>query len=141
MRSWLSALPVILWACLGGHGCGGQVDESASHPEQTATGGADAGVHGADAADEPDAGTCGVIRASDYDQSCITDQDCATVFEGDTCIYQCQCPNAVVSRSALAYYPVFPERAVICPCYQLPVPPTCTGGVCTWCPPTGCDGG
>jgi hypothetical protein len=84
-----------------------------------------------------DAPKCGVIRASDYDQSCKVAADCTTVFEGDTCTSQCACPNATISTAARAsYHPIF-EHPNICACPMAPLP-SCVSGVCTMCPPAGC---
>jgi hypothetical protein len=73
--------------------------------------------------------TCGVIRASDYDRSCVTAQDCTTIFEGDTCASWCTCPDFPISRAAAQrYHPVFahPNK---CACVtQIPA---CIGGICT----------
>jgi hypothetical protein len=92
----------------------------------------------------PDAKSCGVIRASDYDQSCTTATDCTSVFEGDTCASRCGCPNATISQKALdGYHPLFPGGMLACPCAMIGVP-SCIGGVCTMCPLAGCparDGG
>jgi hypothetical protein len=87
---------------------------------------------------------CGVIRASDYNQSCESAHDCAGVLEGDTCANPCVCPNATINKAALAnYHPVFvgPPPMCVCPDFGTP---SCVGGVCTMCPPAGCpakDGG
>jgi hypothetical protein len=50
-------------------------------------------------------GSCTVIKASSYDQSCVTDTDCAMVSEGSFCYRECQpCPYAVISVGATAKY-------------------------------------
>ena len=40
------------------------------------------------------------ILASDYDQTCAVDADCAAIEEGDVC-YACGATSAAVSRGAL----------------------------------------
>jgi hypothetical protein len=109
----------------------------------------DAGIAGQDGGKTSgdagrDAAACGVIRASDYDQSCNTVQDCTSVFEGDTCKSQCACQNATINKAALdQYHPIFAGTGYVCPCPMLGMP-SCIGGICTMCPPAGCpakDGG
>jgi len=51
--------------------------------------------------DEPDAQ---VIAATSYDQSCVTDSDCALVAVGDFCHPRPSCPSGVISQSALPKY-------------------------------------
>jgi hypothetical protein len=85
----------------------------------------------------PDAPKCGVIRASDYDQSCKSAQDCTVVFEGDSC-NDCGCPNAPINRvAALGYHPVFGQNPNVCDCMMVPLP-SCVSGVCKTCLPAGC---
>jgi hypothetical protein len=135
MKLRWAALPSTFWACLAVHGCGGQVEESANHAGQAGTGGTDAGIQDADAED------CGVILASDYDQSCTTVDDCVLVFEGDTCAAatNCSCPNALISRTALAgYHPVFGDSGMACMCVMVGEP-VCVGGICVMS--RGPDGG
>ena len=89
-----------------------------------------------------DGATCATIRASDYDQTCKTSQDCALVFEGDPC-GQTACPNAPINRAATtAYNAVLAVRRPVSlgppggTCYGSP--PICKDGVCQMCPNTGC---
>lgn len=41
------------------------------------------------------------VRADAYDRSCMTDDDCSVVTEGDVCASSCDAPcgNAAISRS------------------------------------------
>jgi hypothetical protein len=125
-----------------GNGTGGRTDVGGA----SGTGGTSGvgGTSGSGGTASVDAAACGVIRASDYDQSCKTTPDCTAVVEGDTCAMQCDCPNATINQTALAkYHPVYAGSPIICPCPLLGVP-TCISGVCTMCPPWGCvanDGG
>jgi hypothetical protein len=103
-----------------GSGTGGSTDIGGS----TGTGGM-AGTTKVDAA------TCGIIRASDYDQSCNVDSDCAGVFSGNTCV-DCPCPNATINKNAAAgYHPLIPVGGPACECAVSSMPPRCVGGVCT----------
>jgi hypothetical protein len=46
---------------------------------------------------------CGdVILASDFDQSCVADDDCVTVVVGEMC--DCVCTMAAINKSDLAEY-------------------------------------
>lgn len=75
------------------------------------------------------------VTATDYDQSCTTDEDCVAVFEGDVCD-ECKCANATVSKAAQMDYNLAftmnqcgspPPCAADC---ALPVP-TCQNGTCS----------
>jgi hypothetical protein len=118
-----------------GNGTGGSTDMGGS----TGTGGtagttATGGMAGTTSVD---AATCGVIRASDYNQSCKADSDCVRVFSGDTCV-ACPCPNSTINKNAAAgYHPLIPVGGPACAC-PMPGIPTCVSGVCTICPPAGC---
>lgn len=158
MTFWLRTVAI---AAIGAalFACGGATVEPASGHGGTPTAGSGGGTGGVaggsaggaggataagGAAGHVDAGlACGVIRASDYDQSCNTTLDCALVFEGDTCTALCSCPNAPINHiAAQGYHPVFAHPNV-CDCAMLP-PPWCIDGVCTRCPASGCpakDGG
>lgn len=83
---------------------------------------------------------CGgtVIGAGDYDQSCLTDVDCAPVFQGDACA-SCACSNTAVNAAVLARYEMDlahtrtrcgPRPAVACaPC--APKRGLCTSNRCS----------
>jgi hypothetical protein len=141
MRAWLSAVAITaVGAAL--FACGGATVEPQGG-QAGAPGGSTGGSGAGGAAGQPfvdagrDALACGVIRASDYDQSCKTTLDCALVFEGDTCTAQCSCPNAPINHIAAAgYRPVF-EHPNVCNCPMMP-PPWCVDGVCAVCPVSGC---
>jgi hypothetical protein len=81
----------------------------------------------------PNGNVCGTIKASDYDQTCATDTDCAAVTEGDLCTPTCQCGNAAINVSAAAQYEADFEKKVSipaeCPCPLGPLP-QCNAGVC-----------
>ncbi len=85
--------------------------------------------------------TCGVIRASDYDQSCKVDSDCVAVSQGDLCqldtcaIY---CPSDVISAHVQMQYDADYQSAnyrspgtkpVICSCPESK-PPVCANFKC-----------
>jgi hypothetical protein len=82
-------------------------------------------------------GSCS-IRASDYDQSCTSDSDCAEVTEGDFCgQFPCICPNAAVSVTAKNAYSanlskLLPASPVACSC-PATLGARCNGGVCGPC--------
>ena len=154
MRSCLVTVAITAIGALVA-GCGGAtVDTSTVQPDagqlvRESGGGGAGGTGAADAGHRlveagADAPACGVIRASDYDQSCSAAQDCTAVFEGDTCTAQCDCPNATINVKALdGYHPVFPDGTVVCPCVLVGLP-SCVHGVCTMCRLSGCpseDGG
>ncbi len=81
----------------------------------------------------PNGNVCGTIKASDYDQTCTTDTDCTTVYEGDLCAQSCQCPNAAINMDVTAQYEADFEKKVSvpegCPCPSGPSP-RCNAGVC-----------
>jgi hypothetical protein len=46
----------------------------------------------------PNGNTCGIIHASDYDQTCSTANDCVGVADGDFCLpNSCACPTAFIN--------------------------------------------
>jgi hypothetical protein len=60
-----------------------------------------------DNAIDPEAGSCtdGGIQASSYDQSCVTDKDCVSVAEGDSCrLCGFECPGSAINADAQAKY-------------------------------------
>jgi hypothetical protein len=65
-----------------------------------------------------DAGACGTILASDYDQSCVHDTDCVGVASGTICTGHCDCANDAINASAQAtYFANFPNvQPLACPC-------------------------
>jgi hypothetical protein len=146
MKLWLRALPAILWMHAAVFGCGGRVEITQQGQAPSGVGGSigsggSPGVGGSTAIGGsrtlPDARTCGVVRASDYDQSCTSDFDCVGVFSGDTC-GDCSCPNATINKSAApAYFPHAPFFDPRCSC-PITGTPTCVGGVCIICTPSGC---
>lgn len=106
--------------------CGGKVGERGS-PDASATG--DAG--------EEASGPC-VISASDYDQSCTVDTDCAGVTSGDYCSPGCECGGSAINVSALpafnAAVAATPRGSgalgiTACPCPDT-MGPCCRHGTC-----------
>ncbi len=100
-------------------------------------GGASAGV---DASADSGTSPC-VIRASSYDQSCHSDADCVSVFDGNVCSAHCQCENSGINRSALAKYKAEYPRTdgggAACPC-----PPqiiACLNNLCAPCNGSQCS--
>jgi hypothetical protein len=60
-----------------------------------------------------DANAPGLVRASDYDQSCTVDTDCVPVSEGNLCDPAAsECPNAAISKSADAQYQAAADKAL-----------------------------
>jgi hypothetical protein len=60
-----------------------------------------------DNAIDPEAGSCadGGIKASSYEQSCVTDKDCVSIAEGDSCgICAFDCPGSAINVDAQAKY-------------------------------------
>lgn len=79
----------------------------------------------------------GLIRASDYDQSCNKDADCIETFEGTIQSGQCHCPNAAINQKAsdryqADFYAKRPTGFFLyqcdCSCFGTP---SCLAGVCT----------
>lgn len=99
--------------------------------------------------DAPDARCCldapkvctedsGSIHASDYDQSCKVDADCASVSEGLVACYACllECPTGVINVKELSRYrgdldklPSPPSGEDRCNCPSITVP-CCVDGQC-----------
>jgi hypothetical protein len=87
--------------------------------------------------------TAPIIQASDYDQSCAVDSDCAEVYVGDACSCELSCGaiSAAINKGALAQYTADVAKFRM-PCQCPPTPPPCTvetypgpgpfcvGGVC-----------
>ncbi len=79
--------------------------------------------------------TCGSIRASDYDQSCLTASDCVAVAQGDSCkeFFCVDCANVAINVSAEAAYEAALQSiqgpAGVCPCTPQPTV-ICDAGVC-----------
>lgn len=71
----------------------------------------DAGVDASDAA--ADAAVPETVRASDYDQTCATNDDCALVVEASVCAV-CTCENAAVRVEEKAAF-VAARQAQTCP--------------------------
>jgi hypothetical protein len=73
------------------------------------------------------------ISANEWDQSCSTDSDCASVYQGDLCS-ACQCHNATINVNSLNAYlgaSNTPGKPVtVCDCPDSP-PPVCIQGMCT----------
>lgn len=63
----------------------------------------------------------GLIRASNYDQSCVSDSDCVLIREGSPC-YAIGCVSGAINRAAQAQY----EADLIGNCSQFPFAPSCT---------------
>jgi hypothetical protein len=81
-----------------------------------------------------------LIQASSYDQSCKTDTDCVPISEGNACDLLPCCPNATISKSALAQYQsdlaktrlgscsISPTYGCNCGTYNF----CCLNGSCQW---------
>jgi hypothetical protein len=73
------------------------------------------------------------IAASNYNQGCSSDADCASVYQGNLCS-ECQCPNASIAAFEVAAYeaasniPGKPPSVCDCPAFP---PPVCAQGTCT----------
>lgn len=77
------------------------------------------------------------IRASDYDQTCATSDDCVAIYEGSLCA-PCGCANAAIAKSATSTESTDARaRAASCPlvagiscgaCWDSRL--TCSGGRC-----------
>jgi hypothetical protein len=111
-----------------GWGCGGRVGEGASP----------------DAGTRPDGGagttpaSC-IISASDYDQSCKVDGDCAGVTSGNYCMAGCLCGGSAINVSALPQFNAAVAATPLgsgalggtgCPCPDT-MGPCCRHGTCT----------
>ncbi|MBV9945931.1 MAG: hypothetical protein JOZ69_03695 [Myxococcales bacterium] len=85
-------------------------------------------------ADAGDPAAC-VIHASDFDQSCASDSDCASVAEGNACPgsgTHCWCPSAAINKGALPSYQAEVAKlhvVNVCACVFVP-PPCCVAGKC-----------
>jgi hypothetical protein len=79
--------------------------------------------------------TSGSIDASNYNQSCAADADCAFAYSGPFC--GCYCPNAAINKSMVGAYNAAIQSAPTsdppCLCPPFP-PPTCDAGVCVMSP-------
>jgi hypothetical protein len=96
-------------------------------------------------------GSATTIRASDYDQSCTKDDDCALAYSGDVC--GCTCPNDPISKRGQQAYSAQLQQlrgqcrsrpAIACDCGALSEPMCATEGKCTTRPinqDAGADGG
>jgi hypothetical protein len=80
-----------------------------------------------------------LILASNYDQSCQADSDCAGVAEGNFCLAGARdCPSAAINKSAYGRYQadVAGTNAAICSavsgCGGFPTSPCCRSGSCQW---------
>ncbi|NUQ74657.1 MAG: hypothetical protein HUU21_13970 [Polyangiaceae bacterium] len=77
------------------------------------------------------AGCSDEILATDFDQTCAADADCATVFVGDIC--DCGCEVGAISKQAV---PEYSERRADIRCSTScgecpdPKPAVCKSGVC-----------
>jgi hypothetical protein len=78
---------------------------------------------------------CGVIHASDYDQTCVSDADCVAVTDGDLCdSNRCSCPSALISSRVAAQYAAdYAQKfnglsGAGCSCPF--APPVCKNGLC-----------
>jgi hypothetical protein len=80
-----------------------------------------------------------LIQASSYDQSCKTDTDCVPISEGNACDLLPCCPNATISKTALAQYQSDLAKTRLASCstgnlgcncatYNF----CCQGGSCQW---------
>jgi hypothetical protein len=91
--------------------------------------------------------TVQLIQASDYDQSCVLDSDCAEVFVGNACTCELSCEGtpAAINKDALSQYTADVGNApkVFCGCpLRVPGDPVaaacCVGGTCQFT--SGCAG-
>jgi hypothetical protein len=79
----------------------------------------------------PDGGERPIV-ASNYDQTCSTDEDCTPIAEGNACSLIGPCSTAVISKTSL---PRYQADIVGVPCYGLAgcpaeTPPCCRAGTC-----------
>ena len=76
---------------------------------------------------------CAIV-ATDYDQSCRQDSDCAAVFSGTVCGNECTCASAAINQASLGQYQAdFATRVSgpsVCECAEIPAP-RCVNAVCT----------
>ncbi len=91
-----------------------------------------------DAAADASANAC-VILASNYDQSCTVDTDCASVSSGNYCAQLCMCGGSAINVAAevrfnadVAKTPVGSGavKNIACPCVAA-FGPCCRAGLCT----------
>jgi len=84
----------------------------------------------------------GSIFASDYDQTCETDEDCVIVNQGEKCaIERCSCGNAAINNSEFERYQAEleslvcvappPVSSAICVCGPSQEP-VCSEAVCSF---------
>jgi hypothetical protein len=108
------------------------------------SGGTDGEASEGDADAESYSGAC-LISASNYDQTCTADSDCAVVTSGDYCSTICLCGGSVINAVALTQFnkdvsetPVGTHGVVTgyCPCTP-PQVPCCRHGKCA---ASGCSG-
>lgn len=123
MKRLLVSLVVLVVACTGG---GGTLDGNGGG---TSSGGSSGGSSGSSG------GTTGEVRASDFSQSCSTDDDCVVIYEGAIC-NACGCANAAITRTAQSDY-VAKRQAANCPTTDvecandcITVLATCSNGKC-----------
>jgi hypothetical protein len=124
-------------------------DSPIAEPSADAATGAD-GSAGTEEASEGDAdaesysGAC-LISASNYDQTCTADSDCAVVTSGDYCSTICLCGGSVINARALPQFnedvsetPVGTHGVVTGDCACIPPQlPCCRQGMCAM---SGCSG-
>ena len=71
------------------------------------------------------------IEASNYDQSCTSDSDCAIVAEGDFCVPGANtCPMATINKSSLARYKADVAKTQAAVCGALASCPSGSGPCC-----------
>jgi hypothetical protein len=100
----------------GGSGSGG-ASGSSSGSGSSGGSGSSSGDGGTSSADSGDSSVCGTIPASDYNQTCSQDSDCAGVQSGTICSTQCACGNDAINASDLTrYWANFPVMTPACPC-------------------------
>lgn len=107
-------------------GSGGSSGSGGGATGGSGTGGSNTGGTGGRAGASGASGASGntELSASDYDQACTFDSECALVAEGDQC--GCTgCANAAISSSAVG---IWEEDASNIQCSMEPGGPTCTGG-------------
>jgi hypothetical protein len=121
-------------------GCGGATAPGVETTSRTDSGAASDASKDASPYASNAGGVVCTISASNYDQSCSTDTECAMVSSGDYCDSdQCFCGGSAISVGALAQFSADVAKtpigtgaipAAFCGC-PLEGPPCCRAGVCT----------
>jgi hypothetical protein len=98
------------------------------------------GAGGAAGSDSSSSGSCTVVVASDYDQSCVTDSDCVSVGQQPECpVVDCLgCIPGAINTSVMAEYMTalshalmqLPPGGPLCNCPCISGVAICRGGKC-----------